>query len=231
MTQGTFTDGFSWQGSLDETDVRALYAACHTLRFSGHLELKDAAHEARVIFVGGEPLEVSGGDPQTVPVWEHGTFRAVQSIPDLEGELTDGRELAGSLAETRPSALWAWIGQCRLSCEIELERPGSRAVVAFQNGHAESAQVNGLPELAALARVSSWTDGTFSVRLRPLFAGGVVPLGGPEPEPAPPIGASGREFDVSRSMPLELGSSTPWPGERDVDSDQVPRIGPSAATA
>ena len=37
-------------------------------------------------------------------------------------------------------------------------------VTCFALRHAESAQVNGAPELAALARVSSWTDGSFRVR-------------------------------------------------------------------
>src|SRR5688572_9622621 len=133
-------DGFSWSGSLDDTDIRSLYAACHTLKFSGWVELKDTTHEAKIIFLGGEPVEIAGGDTQAISLWNHGTFRAVQSIPDLQGDLTDGREFRGSLRATKPSALWAWISQYRLSCEIELERPGSRAVVTFQNGHAESAE-------------------------------------------------------------------------------------------
>src|SRR5262245_58993106 len=29
------SDGFSWSGSLDETDIQSLYAACQSLRFSG----------------------------------------------------------------------------------------------------------------------------------------------------------------------------------------------------
>src|SRR6185369_7174454 len=109
---------------------------------------------------------------------------------------------SGTLAATKPSSLWAWISQYRLSCEIELERPGSKAVVSFQNGHAESAQVNGLPELAALARVSSWTDGSFCVKLKPLFVDGVIPIAPPMPEGAPPIDP--RQFDVSRSIPMDL---------------------------
>ncbi len=195
------SDGFTWSGSLDETDIQSLYAACQSLRFSGKLELRDGATKAEVTFVGGEPIEIDGGDTQRIALWNRGTFRAVQSIPNLAGELTGQREMEGSLAITKASQLWAWVSEYRLTCDIDLERPGSKAVVSFQNGHAESAQVNGAPELAALARVSSWTDGTFHVRLKPLFVDGVVPAAPAMPEGAPP---TGRQFDVSRSIPMDL---------------------------
>src|SRR5262249_22157270 len=153
----------------------ALYAACHSLRFSGRLELKDGPNAAEVTFVAGEPVDIEGGDTQKISLWSRGTFRAVQSIPNLDGELTREKEFSGTLAITKPSALWAWIGQFRLTCEIQIDRPGNRAVVTFSHGHAESAKVNGAPELAALARVSSWKDGTFCVRLKPLFVDAVIP--------------------------------------------------------
>jgi len=195
------SDGFTWSGSLDETDIQSLYAACQALRFSGKLELRDGATKAEVTFVGGEPIEIDGGDTQRIALWNRGTFRAVQSIPNLAGELTGQREMEGSLAITKASQLWAWVSEYRLTCDIDLERPGSKALVTFQNGHAESAQVNGAPELAALARVSSWTDGSFRVRLKPLFVDGVIPAPPPMPESAPP---AGRQFDVSRSIPMDI---------------------------
>ena len=194
-------DGFTWSGSLDETDIQSLYAACQSLRFSGKLELRDGATKADVTFVGGEPIEIDGGDTQRIALWNRGTFRAVQSIPNLAGELTGQREMEGSLAITKASQLWAWVSEYRLTCDIDLERPGSKAIVSFSNGHAESAQVNGAPELAALARVSSWTDGTFRVRLKPLFIEGVIAAPPPMPESAPP---AGRQFDVSRSIPMDI---------------------------
>jgi hypothetical protein len=208
-SNGNLPDGFTWTGNLDETDIRSLYAACHSLRFSGRLQLKDGPQHAEVLFVAGEPVEIDGGDTQRIALWSRGTFCAVQAIPSLQGELTAQREVSGSLSETKPSTLWAWISEYRLTCEIELERPGSKAVVSFQNGHAESAQVNGLPELAALARVSSWTDGRFVVRLRPLFVDGVIPVAPPMPEGAPPIDP--RTFDVSRSIPMDLKNKPPSP--------------------
>jgi len=208
---GDLPSGFSWSGTLEETDIRSIYGACHNLRFSGWLELKDAKHEAKVLFLGGDPVEISGGDTQRISMWKNGSFRAVQKIPDFEGELTDDLAVTGTLAATKPSALWAWISQYRLSCEIELERPGSKALVTFQNGHAESAQVNGMPELAALARVSSWTDGSFRVRLRPLFADGVVVAIPPMPDSAPSdvLHVGNKQFDVSRAVVLDPQPRTP----------------------
>jgi hypothetical protein len=149
-------------------------------------------------------------------MWKVGSFRAVQKIPDFEGELTDALEVSGTLAQTKPSVLWTWISQYRLSCEIELERPGGKAVVTFQNGHAESAQVNGMPELAALARVSSWTDGSFHVRLRPLFADGIVVAVPPMPDSAPSdvLKVGAKQFDFSRAVSLNPTPKTPSPGDR-----------------
>jgi len=97
------SDGFTWSGSLDETDIQSLYAACQSLRFSGKLELRDGATKAEVTFVGGEPIEIDGGDTQRIALWHRGTFRAVQSIPNLAGELTGQKELEGSLALTKAS--------------------------------------------------------------------------------------------------------------------------------
>src|SRR4051812_29478517 len=209
-------EGFSWNGTLEETDIRSIYGACHNLRFSGWLELKDASHEAKVLFVGGDPVEISGGDTQRISMWKAGSFRAVQKIPDFQGDLTDALEVSGTLAQTKPSTLWTWISQYRLSCEIELERPGGKALVTFQNGHAESAQVNGMPELAALARVSSWTDGSFRVRLRPLFSDGVVVAVPPMPDSAPSdvLKVGAKQFDFSRAVHLDPQPRASWPGER-----------------
>jgi hypothetical protein len=229
---GDLPEGFTWSGTLEETDIRSIYGACHSLRFSGWLELKDAAHEAKILFVGGDPVEISGGDTQRISMWKDGSFRAVQKIPDFEGELTDALEVSGTLAVTKPSALWAWISQYRLTCQIELERPKSKAVVTFQNGHAESAQVNGAPELAALARVSSWTDGSFRVRLRPLFSDGVVVAVPPMPDSSPPseLQSGAKQFDVSRALSLDPKPRTPWPGERDVGGAPAERVEPTART-
>ena len=215
------SDGFTWSGSLDETDIQSLYAACQALRFSGKLELRDGGNKADVTFVGGEPIEIDGGDTQRIALWNRGTFRAVQSIPNLAGELTGQREMEGSLAITKASALWAWISEYRLTCDIDLERPGAKALVSFSNGHAESAQVNGAPELAALARVSSWTDGSFRVRLKPLFLEGIIPAAPLMPESAPP---AGRQFDVSRSIPMDIKL-------REQARVQAATFGPAKSTA
>jgi hypothetical protein len=204
-------EGFTWSGTLEETDIRSIYGACHSLRFSGWLELKDPLNEAKVLFLGGDPVEISGGDTERISMWRKGSFRAVQQIPNLDGELTDAVEVTGSLAAIKPSALWTWISQYRLTCDIALERPGGKALVVFQNGHAESAQVNGMPELAALARVSSWTDGSFHVRLRPLFSDGVVvaiPFM-PDSAPSDVLKVGAKQFDFSRAVPLLPAPHTP----------------------
>ena len=202
--------GYSIEGSLDDRDIRTLYAACHLLRFSGAIELIDAQSRARVEFVGGDPIDIHGGDTQKIALFRSGHFRMVQLIPDLDGSLTDSQELQGYLRMTKPSKLWAWAGEHRLSCEMILERAPDRAVVVFHEGHAESAEVNGQPELAALARVSSWGEGAFAVRLRPLLGHGLPSLTrGAEREEDKPL-PEPRQFDLSRSISVPA-SADPAP--------------------
>ena len=193
--------GFEWAGELGEVSVQALYAACHALRFSGRLELRDENHDAKVIFLGGDPVEIDGGDTQMIALWGNGQFRAVQSLPNLAGDLTGQLEQTGSLAVTQAKRLLAWVSEYRLSCTIGIERPGEKAQLVFKNGQLESASVNDKPELAALARVHAWTDGFYRVSLKPLFEDGVLGLAPPVEGVAP---GGPREFDLSRSIPLDL---------------------------
>ncbi len=193
--------GHVWSGDLSQTRVTHLYAAFHSLRFTGRLDLRDENHSAQVVFLGGDPVEISGGDTQAISLWNVGLFRAMQSLPNLAGELTGQIDQTGSLAVTKAPRLLAWVSEYRLTCDLTIERPGEQALLVFKNGQLESAIVNGQPELAALARVQIWTDGFYRVHLRPLFQGGVISL-----KPAMEGGAApeGREFDVSRSIPLDL---------------------------
>src|SRR5271170_6611529 len=192
---------YTWSGDLAEINVVALYAACGSLRFTGQIELRDERRQAQIIFLGGDPVEIDGGDTKAIALWNGGTFRAVQSLPNLTGELTGQIEQTGSLAVTKAPRLLAWVSEYRLSCDLKIERPGENAQLSFRNGQLEAAEVNGKPELAALARVQTWTDGFYRVNLRPLFEDGVIAL---TPQPSGGAAPAGREFDVSRSIPLDL---------------------------
>ena len=89
--------------------------------------------KAEVLFVAGEPIEIDGGDTQRIALWTRGTFRAVQSIPSLAGR-ADRASARWRARWPSPSRrqLWAWISEYRLTCEIDLERPGAKAVVTFR---------------------------------------------------------------------------------------------------
>jgi hypothetical protein len=193
--------GYVWSGDLSQTRVTHIYAAFHSLRFTGQLDLRDENHSAQVVFLGGDPVEIQGGDTQAISLWNAGMFRAMQSLPNLAGELTGQVDQTGSLAVTKAPRLLAWVSEYRLTCDLTIERPGEQAHLVFKSGQLETARVNEQPELAALARVTAWTDGFYRVHLRPLFQGGVISLKPPVQEGAAP---AGREFDVSRSIPLDL---------------------------
>ena len=197
--------GYVWIGDLADVRVTARYAACHSLRFTGRLDLRDENHSAQITFLGGDPVEIQGGDTQVISLWQVGQFRAAQSLPNLTGELTGQIEQTGSLAITKAPRLLAWVSEYRLSCNLSIERPGEQALLVFRNGQLETADVNGKPELSALVRVQGWTDGFYRVHLKPLFEGGLISLRPPAHDGAAP---GGREFDLSRSIPLDLKKQT-----------------------
>jgi hypothetical protein len=197
-------DGYSWSGDLTATDLRSLYAACATVSFSGRLALTDGERTAELTFLGGEPVDEPQPEPQA---WSRGTFHIEQKLPDLSGELTNGRELAGTLAEVKPASLWKWIDEFLLSCEVELEQPGAQARVFFQAGKAQRAEVNGQAEPGGLVRLSAWSEGSFRVALSPLFRDQVVPdAATPGDETSDPF-----HFDFSRTVKVGDQPSVPWP--------------------
>ena len=49
------------------------------------------------------PIEIDGGDTQRIALWNKGTFRAVQSIPNLAGELTGRSDRANAKSPSTES--------------------------------------------------------------------------------------------------------------------------------
>src|SRR6185369_4702635 len=131
------TNGFSWSGDLARIPVRVVYGTCQSLRFSGWLELKDGPTRATVLWVGGEPVDIVGGDTQRIALWLKGSFEAVQWLPNIAGEMSQSRETNGTLGQVAAPTLWTWASDYRLTCEIQFDKPGTRATVVFVNGHAE----------------------------------------------------------------------------------------------
>lgn len=188
--------GYEWAGSLAQMDLTSLYARCYELRLSGRLLLYnegEASGGAAVVeFLGGDAADPLG---QVSPQWHAGRFRLVQALPDLSGALTEGLEMRGTLVATSPRELVRHCQSLRLSVDLFLQhRGGARALVRFAHGRVETAAVDGVPELGALARVERWTEGEFRLVLRPLFAEDA-----PQPPPAvPPVkDVSGQDFDLS----------------------------------
>ena len=188
--------GYEWVGSLAEVDLATLYERCAELRLSGrlflHREAEGSGSGTVVEFLGGDPA-----DPidDVSPRWRAGRFRLVQALPDLSGALTEGLELRGTLIAASPRALIRHCQTLRLSVDLFLQRRrGERALVRFAHGRVDTAAVDGVPELGALARVERWTDGEFRLILRPLFTEDAPA----PPPPVPPVKeVGGQDFDLS----------------------------------
>src|SRR5579871_1027288 len=200
--------GFSWSGTLDAVDARGLYDRLSALRLSGVLDITDGERSARVSFVGGDPVETQGSDAREIRNWRHGSFRVEQRVPGLDGALTGGVRLTGELLDVRPRDLIRHCEDARLTADLELSRGNERALVRFAHGRVERAEVNGRPELSALAMIDGWLDGKFAIALRPLFADDAPRTPPPQLRGGPTPGAL---FDFTAPVELSAIDETPAP--------------------
>ena len=165
--------GFSWTGSLKNTNIRQLYERCQRLRLTGKMQLRQGDQALELVWIGGEPIETEADQgTRSLPLWNSGEFQVDQCIPDWKGVLTKHVELTGSLRAGQIQAIYKLCSDNQLSADVELKRQsGEVAQVRFTLGKAEGATISGQAEsaLTALSKLSAWSDGAFRVGLRPLF--------------------------------------------------------------
>lgn len=202
--------GFSWTGSLKNTNIRQLYERCQRLRLTGKMQLRQGDQALELVWIGGEPIETeSDQGTRSLPLWNSGEFQVDQCIPDWKGVLTQHVELTGSLRAGQIQAIYKLCSDNQLSADVELKRQsGEIAQVRFTLGKAEGATISGQAEsaLTALSKLSAWSDGTFRVSLRPLF-------GDVQAAEAPVFAekdSSNDQFDVTGSLDIARGNID-WP--------------------
>src|SRR5262245_18117762 len=109
--------GFNWSGSLQATDIRALYERCQRLRITG---LKQGDASLDLVWVGGEPIENEGDQgTRSLLLWNTGEFIVEQRIPDWKGQLTGGIEMRGSLRAGQTQAIYKLCADNVLSADVE----------------------------------------------------------------------------------------------------------------
>ena len=188
---------FVWFGSLATVPPRAVIERCQSLAVSARAELRSGERRARIDIVGGEVASVDGADPKVVAGWTDGSFRVTQSLPDWNGDLTNDREIKGTLAEKGVRELLTWAGEHRLTVKIDLYHEAERAHLELSNGQVAEIVIDGKADLAALGRVETWREGDWRAALKPLFLEETAPVFIPEsdmtPTPMPVPMATGNE--------------------------------------
>jgi hypothetical protein len=223
--------GYSWTGSLKNTNIRQLYERCQRLRLTGKMQLRQGDQALELVWIGGEPIETEADQgTRSLPLWNSGDFQVDQCIPDWKGALTKHVELTGALRAGQIQAIYKLCSDNQLSADVELKRQsGEAAQVRFTLGKAEGATISGQAEsaLTALSKLSAWSDGTFRVGLRPLF-------GDVQAAEAPVFSEKDRsddQFDVTGSLDIARGNID-WPPKLREPSGSVgqpvPMGGPSA---
>ena len=203
--------GYSWSGTLKNTNIRQLYERCQRLRLTGKMQLRQGDQALELVWIGGEPIETETDQgTRSLPLWNNGDFQVEQCIPDWKGHLTGSVELTGSLRAGQIQAIYKLCSDNQLSADVELKRQsGELAQVRFTLGKAEAATISGQTEsaLTALSKLSAWGDGTFRVVLRPLF-------GDIQAAEAPVFNEKGQssddQFDVTGSLDIARGNLD-WP--------------------
>lgn len=202
---------YRWSGSLQATNIRALYERCQRVRLTGLMRLKQGDQVLEMMWIGGEPIEGEAEQgTRSLPLWSNGEFVVEQRIPDFRGQLTGGIETSGSLRIGLVQAIYKLCADNVLSADVDLVRgSGEAAQVRFNLGKAESATINKQTEsaLTALSKLSGWTDGTYRVVLRPLFGDG----GASEAPVAKAKKSSDDKFDLTGSVNIDVSKGVDWP--------------------
>ena len=205
------TTPFRWSGSLQETNIRALYERCQRVRLTGLMKLKQGDQVLEMMWIGGEPIEGEAEQgTRSLPLWSNGEFIVEQRIPDFRGQLTGTVETSGSLRIGMVQAIYKLCADNVLSADVDLVRGnGEAAQVRFNLGKAESATINKQTEsaLTALSKLSGWTDGTYRVVLRPYFG----EAGGAETPVAKAKKSADDKFDLTGSVNIDVSKGTEWP--------------------
>src|SRR5215831_16162071 len=225
---------FVWFGSLATFPPRAVIERCQALAVSARAELRSGERRARIDIVGGEVASVDGADPKVVAGWTDGSFRVTQSLPDWNGDLTNDREIKGTLAEKSVRELLVWAEEHRLTLKIDLYHEAERGHLELANGHVAEVVVDGKQDLGALTRVEMWREGDWRAALKPLFLEETAPVFIPEgdmtPTPMPVPMATGNEnppwleLKQDPPPPESVAWLTPSHGTQAVVPDPPPAI-------
>lgn len=219
---------FRWSGSLKESKIAQLYERCQRLRLTGNMQLINGTQTIDLVWIGGEPIESEGeAGTRSLPLWNDGSFIVEQRIPDWKGRLTGGTELTGSLRAGQIQAIYKLCADNQLSADVDLQKAsGEAAQVRFTLGKAEQATIAGQTEsaLTALSKLSSWSDGTFRIALRPVF-------GDEKAAEAPVFGKkdSGSQFDLTGAVDASQDSN--WQAVAAVPKQPSPAPRPVSAPA
>lgn len=205
---------YTWSGSLQSTNIRALYERCQKLRLTGRMVLSQGESSLEIIWIAGEPIENEGDQgTRSLPLWNQGDFLVEQRMPDFKGQLTKGIEMSGALKPGLCQALYKLCSDNALSADVEIKRSsGETAQVRFATGKAETATIAGQNEsaLSAISKLGSWVDGSYRVVLRPKFdeASTQVPA-----EASKKRRDSSDKFDLTGSVSIDVSKGGPaeWP--------------------
>lgn len=212
---------YRWSGSLQATNIRALYERCQRVRLTGLMKLIQGTQVLEMMWIGGEPIEgESEQGTRSLPLWSNGEFVVEQRMPDFRGQLTQATDMSGSLRIGLVQAIYKLCSDNVLSAEVELARGnGEVAQVRFNLGKAESANINKQTEsaLTALSKLSGWADGTYRVVLRPLFGDGT----GGDAQPAKAKKSSDDKFDLTGSVNIDVSKGVDWPPKGGGDDSSV----------
>lgn len=221
---------YRWSGSLQATNIRALYERCQRVRLTGLMKLKQGDQVLEMMWIGGEPIEGEAEQgTRSLPLWSNGEFIVEQRIPDFRGQLTGGIETSGSLRTGLVQAIYKLCADNVLSADVDLVRGnGEAAQVRFSLGKAESATINKQTEsaLTALSKLSGWTDGTYRVVLRPVFTEG----SSSEAPAAKAKKSTDDKFDLTGSVNIDVSKGVDWPpkGDDSPVGSPVPMDAPSS---
>ncbi len=114
---------YRWSGSLQATNIRALYERCQRVRLTGLMKLIQGTQTLELMWIGGEPIEgETDQGTRSLPLWSNGEFVVEQRMPDFRGQLTQAIETSGSLRIGLVQAIYKLCADNVLSADVDLTR-------------------------------------------------------------------------------------------------------------
>jgi hypothetical protein len=163
------------EGSLADTPLKELLAACHKHLVTGAVKIWDDKGRSGVLTLRAGAVDQarfgdSVGDAavDAMRALGDGTYELAQQLPDLTGDLGRAAALEGSTGEVDVVKIMQHCEKNALSCVITVVHDFDRGEIHYKAGELVRVTLNGTVDDDAIVTMLSWPEARYRVSAPPL---------------------------------------------------------------